>query len=73
MYIAGYRILIGIWDIIALLLPITITVVSLDLRHKHKRRMKRLVMIDEGLAKLANSKSKSVNEEMIDILVDKNI
>lgn len=73
MYISGYRILINVWDIISLLLPIAIIVLFLDLRHKHMRRMKRLEMIDTGLKKLANPESKTLNEEMIDILVDKNM
>lgn len=73
MYIGEYQVVIGIWDIISLLLPIGLLVVFWDFKHKHKRRMKRLTMIDEGLAKLSSTKTQKANEEMIDILVDKNI
>lgn len=72
MYIAGYQIVIGIWDIISLLLPVGIIFMYFDFKHKHKRRMKRLEMIDESKKKDTEVK-KSAKEEMIDILVDKNI
>lgn len=75
MHIAGYEIVIGIWDIISLLLPVGIAFMYFDFKQKHKRRMKRLEIIDENAAKEAEgpSNSKRANEEMIDILVDKNI
>lgn len=72
MYIAGYEIVIGVWDIISLLIPIGLVFVFCDFKRRHKTRMERLEMLygnDENLD--VNSSQLTDKSMPKDALLDK--